>query len=245
MLEEIERRVRGGGTSSRHIHQLSTLRFAPPVTEPSKVIALGRNYPSHAAEQDRTVSEMPLLFAKAPSSLIGHQEAVIVPPEEHQPDFEAEMALVIGRTARRVAASAALDHVAGITAFNDVSGREAQFHDRLWFRGKGYDTFGPVGPWVTTLDEAGDPDDLGLRMILNGRVEQSGRTSEMAFSCGEIIAFISRHLTLRPGDLIATGTPAGVGVFRDPPLFLRDGDRMEVELEGVGRLVNPVRRRNR
>ncbi len=240
--KEIARQVDAGSFESRHIQPLSSIRFAPPVPDTSKVVALGRNYSAHAAEQNRQASEKPMLFAKATSSLVGHEATVIVPTHESKPDFEAEMALVIGRTAKAVEVSDALSHVAGVTAFNDVSGREAQFGDRLWFRGKGFDTFGPVGPWVVSSDEIGDPDDLSIKMFVNGQVRQEARTAEMVVSCAEIIAYVSCQMTLFPGDIIVTGTPAGVGVFGDPPVFLQDGDRMEVHLEGVGILANSVKR---
>ena len=236
----IARAVADGRFHAWNVRPLARLRLAPPVPDPSKVIALGRNYPAHAAEQDRAVSETPLLFAKAPSCLTGHESPVVVPPHESRPDYEAEMALVIGARAREVDERRALDCVAGITAFNDVSGREAQFSDRLWLRGKSFDTFGPAGPWVVGRDEIGDLDDLALELVLNGETRQRARTSEMAVGCARLVAWISRQMTLNPGDLIATGTPAGVGVFRDPPVFLQDGDVMEVRLEGVGVLRNPV-----
>ncbi len=242
LAPELGRLVAAGHFAARHIRPLTQLRLAPPVPDPSKVIALGRNYASHAAEQQRSVSEQPLLFAKAPSSLIGHEDVVVVPPDEGRPDYEAEMALVLGHRVRDVPEREALSCVAGVTAFNDVSGRDAQFGDKLWFRGKGFDTFGPCGPWVVSLDELGDPGDLALRMIVNGEVRQEARTSEMTATPAAIVSYISRQLTLLPGDIIATGTPAGVGVFRNPPIFLQDGDRMEVHLEGVGVLANPVRR---
>ena len=240
--KEVARLVAAGSFESRHTQPLSSIRFAPPVPDTSKVIALGRNYGAHAAEQNRAASEKPMLFAKAPSCLVGHEAMVIVPAHESKPDFEAEMALVIGRTAKAVEIDDALSYVAGVTAFNDVSGREAQFSDKLWLRGKGFDTFGPVGPWVVSCDEIGDPDDLGLKMFINGQIRQEARTAEMVVSCAGIIAYVSHQMTLFPGDIIVTGTPAGVGVFRDPPIFLQDGDRMEVHLEGVGILANSVQR---
>jgi 2-keto-4-pentenoate hydratase/2-oxohepta-3-ene-1,7-dioic acid hydratase in catechol pathway len=243
LAPELERLVAAGRFDGRHVRPLAGLRLAPPVPDPSKVIALGRNYPSHAAEQQRAVSERPLLFAKAPSSLIGHEGLVVVPADESRPDYEAEMALVVGRAVRDVPDREALACVAGVTAFNDVSGRDAQFGDKLWFRGKGFDTFGPCGPWAVSVDEIGDPGELGLRMIVNGQVRQDARTAEMTVPPAAIVSYISRQMTLLPGDLIVTGTPAGVGVFRDPPVFLQDGDRMEVHLEGVGVLANSVRRR--
>jgi 2,4-diketo-3-deoxy-L-fuconate hydrolase len=245
LAAELGRALRAGGFHARCVLPLAGLTLAPPVPDPSKVIALARNYASHAAEQQRAAPAQPLLFAKAPSSLIGPLAEVILPAHESQPDYEAELALVIGRCAKDIAASDARSVIAGVTAFNDVSGREAQFGDKLWFRGKGYDTFGPVGPWVVTLDEVGDPDDLALRMRVNGELRQDARTSEMTHDCAAIIAYVSSQMTLLPGDLIVTGTPAGVGVFRDPPVFLKDGDVMEVELERVGVLRNPVRRHSR
>ncbi|MFH1144674.1 MAG: fumarylacetoacetate hydrolase family protein [Candidatus Eisenbacteria bacterium] len=226
-----------------HVRRLADLILAPPIPDPSKVIALGRNYPAHAAEQNRPPSMVPLPFAKAPSCLIGCGADVVVPAHESRPDCEAEMALVIGRPAREVREAEALACVAGITAFNDVSGREAQFADRLWLRGKSYDTFGPLGPWVAELEDIGDPDDLGLAMTVNGEVRQQARTAEMTAGCARLVSWISQQMTLLPGDVIATGTPAGVGVFRDPPIFLQDGDRMEVRLEGVGVLHNRVVRK--
>ena len=237
---EIAREVARRRFHAWHVRPLAGLALAPPVPDPSKVIALARNYAAHAAEQDRTPPEQPLLFAKAPSCLVGSGADVVVPAHESRPDYEAEMALVIGRTARGIVEGEAFAHLAGVTAFNDVSGREAQFGDRLWLRGKSFDTFGPVGPWAVTLDELGDPDDLSLSLLLNGETRQEARTSEMVFGCARLIAWISNQMTLLPGDLIATGTPAGVGVFRRPPTFLQDGDAMEVRLEGVGSLHNRV-----
>lgn len=243
MLPEITRCLRSGAFSRRDTLPVAALRLGPPVPDACKIVALGRNYAAHAAEQNRPPPRAPLLFAKATSALVGHEATVIVPPQETQPDYEAEMALVIGRRARCVSAAEALDCVAGITILNDVSGRQAQFADRLWFRGKGFDTFAPAGPWVVSLDEVGDPDDLQLEMRVNGALRQHASTAEMIFGCREIVAYVSAQMTLEPGDLIATGTPAGVGVFRDPPRFLGDGDVMEVRLAGVGTLRNPVSRK--
>jgi 2,4-didehydro-3-deoxy-L-rhamnonate hydrolase len=243
LLAELSREIDAGRFHARCVHPLAGLRLAPPVPDPSKVIALARNYPSHAAEQQRAAPAQPLLFAKAPSSLIGHAAPVVVPAHESRPDYEAELALVIGRRAQGVPVAQARDCIAAVTAMNDVSGREAQFGDKLWLRGKGFDTFGPIGPWAVTLDEIGDPDDLRLRMRVNGETRQDARTSEMTHACAAIVAYVSAQLTLLAGDIIATGTPAGVGVFRAPPVFLQDGDIMEVELEGVGVLRNPVVRK--
>ncbi len=240
LLPEVKRIVQAGRFDSDHLRPLADIIWAPPIPNPSKIIALGRNYPSHAAEQKRAVSERPLLFAKAPSCLLAHRGRIIVPAHEGKPDAEAEMALIIGRRAKQVAEDVALEYVAAITAFNDVSGREAQFGDKLWLRGKSYDTFGPAGPWAVTLDEAGDIDDLQISLRVNDRVWQAASTAEMMVSSRQIVAYVSAQMTLLPGDLIATGTPAGVGVFQEPPLFLQDGDRVEVCLEKVGTLQNSV-----
>lgn len=243
LLGEIARLVAERRFSSHCVIPIDLHPFAPPVPDCEKIVCLGRNYAAHAAEQQRQAPEVPLLFAKAPSAMIGHEATVIVPPDESRPDYEAEMALVIGRTAHGVSPETALEYLAGVTVFNDVSGREAQFGDKLWFRGKSFDTFAPIGPWVVTLDEVGDIDNLALVMRVNGEVRQQARTGEMSIDCAHIISYVSRQMALRPGDIIATGTPAGVGVFRTPPVFLQNGDVMEVELEGVGVLRNPVRRR--
>ncbi|MBD3336552.1 MAG: fumarylacetoacetate hydrolase [Candidatus Eisenbacteria bacterium] len=221
---------------------LAGLRLAPPLTRPSKVVAIGLNYRDHAAEQNRTPPEEPLLFAKASSCLIGHESPIVVPAQEERPDVEAELAFVVGRTARDVSPGEALDCIAGITAMNDVSGRAAQYGDRQWFRGKSYDTFGPLGPWVVTLEEIPDLQGLRLQCRVNGETRQDGTTADMIFGVRELLSYISRQMTLWPGDVVSTGTPAGVGVFRDPPLFLQDGDVVEVELERVGVLRNPVTR---
>ncbi|MBM3316445.1 MAG: fumarylacetoacetate hydrolase family protein [Candidatus Eisenbacteria bacterium] len=240
LLEEVRRLAAEADFSARHTRPLAGLPLAPPVPRPSKVIALGRNYPAHAAEQQRRAPDRPLLFAKAPSCLIGQGCPVVVPARESRPDYEGEMALVVGRPLKDIPEERALEGLAGVTVFNDVSGREAQFGDKLWLRGKSFDTFGPIGPWAVTLDEVGDPDDLRLRTRVNGETRQDARTAEMTVSCAGIVAYVSAQMTLLPGDVIATGTPAGVGVFRDPPLFLQDGDIVEIELQGVGVLRNPV-----
>lgn len=242
LLAEAARLAAAGEFRARHVRPLADLVVAPPVPRPSKIVALGRNYASHAAEQQRAAPERPILFAKAPSCLIGHEAPIVVPAHESQPDYEGEMALIVGARLKDCPVACALAGLAGVTAFNDVSGREAQFGDRRWLRGKSFDTFGPIGPWAVTLDELGDPDDLGLETRVNGETRQRARTSEMTVSCAAIVAYVSAQMTLEPGDVIATGTPAGVGVFRDPPLFLQEGDCVEVELERLGVLRNRVRR---
>lgn len=219
---------------------LSEIHYAPPVDRPSKIIALGRNYREHAEEQHAKLPDKPLLFSKAPSCLLAHGGDIVIPEVEDQVDYEAELAVVMARRARAITAARAADYVAGITAMNDVSGRRAQFGDRQWFRGKSFDTFGPLGPWVVTLDEAGDPHALAIRSRVSGEIRQESNTRRMIFNVWETLEYISRQMTLMPGDIVSTGTPAGVGVFRDPPVFLEDGDTVEVEIEGICTLRNRV-----
>ena len=214
----------------------------PPVTRPGKVIAVGRNYHEHAAEEGQTVPADPILFAKFPSSLVGDGADIVWrAADTGQVDYEAELAVVIGRTARDIPVSQALDHILGYTCLNDVSARDLQFGDGQWVRGKSLDTFCPIGPWIVTADELTDPGTLRIRCLVNGEVVQDARTSEMVHDVSHLIAFCSRFMTLDPGDVIATGTPGGVGVFRDPPRFLRDGDEVVVDIDGIGRLANRCR----
>jgi 2,4-didehydro-3-deoxy-L-rhamnonate hydrolase len=184
----------------------------------------------------------PLLFAKWPNTLIGDGEAIVLPPESKEVDYEAELGVVIGTTAKRVSEADALDHVEGYICLNDVSARDMQFGDGQWTRGKSLDTFCPVGPRLVPREEIADPQQLGIRCILNGETVQDSSTAQMIFSVAEIIAYVSQVITLEPGDLIATGTPAGVGVFKDPKVLLKDGDDVSIEIDGLGTLTNPVRK---
>jgi 2-keto-4-pentenoate hydratase/2-oxohepta-3-ene-1,7-dioic acid hydratase in catechol pathway len=213
---------------------------ALPIDSPAKIVCVGLNYRDHAEEQGSDLPTAPLLFAKWPNTLIGPGEPIVLPPESEQVDYEAELGVVIGRTARRVAERDALDHVRGYVCVNDVSARDLQFADGQWTRGKSPDTFCPVGPRLVPREEVDDPQALAIRCLVNGRVLQDSTTANMVFSVAEIIAYVSRTVTLEPGDLIATGTPAGVGVFRDPPVLLQDGDEVTVEVQGLGQLTNPV-----
>lgn len=207
---------------------------------PTKIIAVGMNYRDHAEEQGQAIPERPLLFAKFPSSVCGPHADIVKPPETTQLDYEVELGVVIGRRSRNVAAADAMRHVAGYVAVNDVSARDAQFEDGQWVRGKSYDTFAPMGPALVTADEIPDPHDLDVRAWVNGELRQSSTTSNLIFGIGELIEYCSRCFTLEAGDVIATGTPGGVGVFLDPPRLLQPGDLVEVEVEQVGRLVNRV-----
>ncbi len=210
------------------------------ITRPGKIVCVGLNYRDHAAEGGMDLPKAPLLFAKWPSSLIGAGEAIVLPPEATEVDYEAELGVVIGRTARRVSERDALDHVEGYICVNDVSARDLQFGDGQWTRGKSPDTFCPVGPRLVAREEIDDPQALGVRCILNGRTMQDSSTAQMIFSVAEIIAYTSQIITLEPGDLIATGTPAGVGVFQDPKVLLQPGDEVSVAIDGLGTLTNPV-----
>ena len=213
-----------------------------PLPRPGKIVAIGRNYRDHTTEEGVAPPATPLVFAKWPSSVIGPGAEVCWDPGlTDQVDYEAELAVVVGRTARNVSVADALDHVLGYTCLNDVSARDIQFGDGQWVRGKSLDTFCPMGPVLVTADEIGDPQDLAISCSVGGERLQDARTSSMFFGVAEIISYCSRSFTLEPGDVIATGTPGGVGAFRDPPRYLGDGDRVTVEIERIGRLENTCR----
>jgi 2-keto-4-pentenoate hydratase/2-oxohepta-3-ene-1,7-dioic acid hydratase in catechol pathway len=218
---------------------LSDARIGPSVPEPRNIICVGRNYPLHAAEEGVDIPEVPLLFSKHTSTIRGPFDHIEWDASlTRQVDWEAEMGVVIGRPTRRVSAEDALDYVFGYTACNDVSARDIQFSDGQWLRGKSLDSFLPTGPVIVSPDEVGDPQSLALECRVNGVVKQTSSTAEMYHSVAEIISFCSQSFTLLPGDLILTGTPGGVGVFRDPPEFLSHGDVVEVEIERIGLLRN-------
>jgi len=212
------------------------------ITRPGKIVCVGLNYHDHAEEGGQDLPKAPLLFAKWPNTLIGDGEPIVLPQDSTQVDYEAELGVVIGTTAKHVSERDALDVVAGYICVNDVSARDMQFGDGQWTRGKSPDTFCPVGPRLVPRDEIGDPQALAIRCVVNGETLQDSSTSQMIFSVAEIIAYVTRVITLEPGDLIATGTPAGVGVFRDPQVLLQDGDEVSVEIEGLGTLTNPVQK---
>jgi len=219
------------------------LHLVSPVPSPGKIVCVARNYRAHAAERGQTEApEEPALFLKAPSCVIGPEEDIVIPAASTETDYEGELAVVIGRRARRVDAARALACVAGYTVGNDVSARDFQNRRGQSFIGKSCDTFAPLGPALVTTDEIPDPQDLAISTRLSGEVVQAARTREMIFPVAEIIAFASRLLTLEPGDVLLTGTPSGVGMARTPPRWLRDGDVVEIEIERVGRLHNYVRR---
>ncbi len=211
-----------------------------PIERPGKIVCVGLNYRDHAEEQGVALPEAPLLFAKWQNTLIGPGEPIVIPPIVTKCDYEAELGVVIGATVRNASAENALEAVAGYICLNDVSARDLQFGDGQWTRGKSPDTFCPVGPRLVPRDEVPDPQALSIRAILNGTTMQDSTTANMVFGVAEVIAYITRTITLEPGDLIATGTPAGVGAFRDPPVFMQPGDEITIEIEGLGSLTNPV-----
>jgi 2-keto-4-pentenoate hydratase/2-oxohepta-3-ene-1,7-dioic acid hydratase in catechol pathway len=212
-------------------HTLASVRLLPPVL-PSKIVCVGRNYVDHAKELGNEVPTEPLIFLKPPSSIIGDGDAIVYPPQSSLVHFEGEIGLVIGKRARNLRPEEAMDHIFGYTCINDVTARDFQKKDGQWTRGKGFDTFCPVGPWIVSKDEL-NLEDLVLRSYRNGELKQEGRPEQMIFNVGAILAFVTSFLTLEPGDLIATGTPAGVGP-------LEPGDTVSVEIEGLGTLKNPV-----
>jgi 2-keto-4-pentenoate hydratase/2-oxohepta-3-ene-1,7-dioic acid hydratase in catechol pathway len=214
---------------------------ALPIELPQKIVCVGLNYRDHAEEQGTELPAAPLLFAKWPNALIGPGEPIVLPQASKRVDYEAELGVVIGSRVRNVSEENALEAVAGYLCLNDVSARDLQFSDGQWTRGKSPDTFCPVGPELVPRDRVPDPQALEIRCILNGDVMQDSSTANMIFTVAEIIAYASRTITFEPGDLIATGTPAGVGVFRDPPVLLKDGDEVTIEIERLGSLTNPVR----
>ena len=214
------------------------VEFLPPVF-PGKILAIGRNYVDHAIEGGEAPPAAPLIFTKLPNSLGAHLSPVVLHSISSQVDYEAELAVVVGRRCSRASEAAALSYVFGYTLVNDVSARDLQFGDGQWVRGKGLDGFAPLGPYVTTRDEVADVQALRIEGRLNGEVMQSSNTSKMIFGVAHLVSYISQGITLEPGDVIATGTPEGVGIFRRPPVLLKPGDVFEVEVEGLGTLRNP------
>ncbi len=211
-----------------------------PVPRPRKIICIGLNYRDHAIESNMPIPERPVIFSKFSTCVIAPGEPVVLPPGSQQVDYECELAVVIGRQAKNVKAANAYDYVLGYTAFNDVSARDFQFADGQWQRGKSCDTFAPMGQSIVTTDKITDPHNLSIKLVLNGQTMQDSNTNQLIFGVPELIEFLTESITLEPGDVIATGTPPGVGFARKPPVFLKPGDQMEVLIEGIGGLGNPV-----
>jgi 2-keto-4-pentenoate hydratase/2-oxohepta-3-ene-1,7-dioic acid hydratase in catechol pathway len=225
---------------------LADVELVAPVPRPGKIVAVGVNYREHASEQSREPPDHPVLFAKLPTSVVGPGSEVRWDPGLTQAvDLEAELAVVIGQRCRRVSEAEALEYVGGYTCLNDVTARDLQYADRQFVRGKSLDTFCPMGPWLVTPDEVGDPQALRVRSYVNGEQMQDGSTADMIFGVAQLVSFSSQAFTLEPGDVITTGTPSGVGWFREPKRLLKDGDEIVVEIDGVGRLVNTCREERR
>ena len=218
------------------------VKLTAPIDNVSKIVAIGLNYMDHAEEGNAELPKNPICFCKFPTSLVGPGAEVRWSPSvTGKVDYEAELVVVIGKEARRVPEAAALDYVFGYTCGNDVSARDLQFGDGQWVRGKSLDTFAPIGPWIVTADEIPNPQTLGIRCQVNDQTLQESNTTHMIFGVAYLVHFLSQAFTLLPGDLIFSGTPSGVGVFRDPPVLMRDGDEMVIEIDGIGRLVNRCR----
>lgn len=215
--------------------------LAAPIPRPGKVICIGLNYRDHAEESGLEVPSSPLVFSKFPSCVVGPDAEVVLPKGSVQVDYEAEFGVVIGRAAHHVSKENAMDYVLGYCNVNDLSARDFQFADGQWQRGKSCDTFCPSGPFIATADEIADPENLRIQFRLNGETLQDSTTNQLIFGVAELIEHLSGFIALEPGDLISTGTPPGVGFARTPPVFIQSGDKMEVEVEGLGVLSSPVR----
>jgi len=229
-----------GGPASSHGLDPAVLTFAAPIPRPPKLICIGLNYRDHAAESKLAIPEVPTMFAKFSTAVIGPGQPIVLPRNSAKPDYEAEFAVVIGRRGRHVAENDWRDYVFGYTILNDVSARDFQMATSQWMIGKTFDTFAPIGPAIVTADEIADPHNLRISLTLNGETMQDSNTSNLIFKLPQLIAYLSSVFTLEPGDIIATGTPAGVGFARKPPRWLQPGDEVRIQIDGLGELANPV-----
>lgn len=236
-LDRIRRHVETSPDPGLPLEQVVLLA---PVARPPKILCAGLNYRDHAAEAKMEIPSVPTIFSKYWNTIIGPGAPIRLPINSKKPDYEAELAFVIGRGGRHIPAGKWREHIFGYLCFNDVSARDFQLATSQWLMGKTFDGFAPTGPWITTADEIPDPHALSIELFLNGERMQASNTGEMIFRIPELIAFISSVLTLEPGDIVATGTPAGVGFSRKPPRWLRAGDETVVRIEGLGELRNPV-----
>ncbi|MER2090959.1 MAG: fumarylacetoacetate hydrolase family protein [Sporosarcina sp.] len=218
----------------------SQIEISAPVTTPEKIICVGLNYMDHCVETGLEPPTSPVIFSKYANTIIGENEAIEIPINADQVDFEAELVVVIGKEAKRIREEDAEDYIFGYTIMNDVSARDHQFADGQWVRGKTADTFAPIGPIIATKDEVGDPHNLNISLTLNGEVMQQSNTKNLIFNIPYILSYLSQSITLKPGDLIATGTPPGVGMGREPKVWLKDGDRLSISIENIGTLTNSV-----
>ncbi|MBB6673491.1 fumarylacetoacetate hydrolase family protein [Cohnella nanjingensis] len=219
-------------------YRLEDVKLLSPLTDPEKIICIGLNYYDHVMESNMQVPKVPVLFPKYNNCLVGQDDEVVIPAEVTQCDYEVELAVVIGKTAKRVSLESAMDYVFGYTVLNDVSARDIQLNEPQWTRGKAIDGFAPTGPWIVTADEIANPGDLGISLALNGETMQNSNTKELIFDVPYLVSFLSNTMTLQPGDIISTGTPPGVGMGRKPQLWLKPGDVVEATVEGIGTLRN-------
>lgn len=226
---------------SDYCYSIDQIVFLPPIPRPDKIICVGQNYTKHIMEMGREIPKFPVIFAKYPNVLIGHEDMIPMPTVSDQLDWEGELAFVIGKRAKNVSEADAYQHIAGYAPFNDVTVRDIQRRTSQFVQGKSFDGSGPMGPALTTADEVPDPLSLDLSVRLNGELMQETSTADMYFKIPFLVQFLSETMTLEPGDIIATGTPDGVGFARDPQVFMKPGDRIEVTIAGLGTLVNTVR----
>ncbi len=220
--------------------KLEDVKLLAPYYDPQKVICIGKNYLAHCQEANTDAPKKPVVFSKYTTAIIGPEDQIIHPEETEQLDFEGELAVIIGKEGKRISKEEAYDYVFGYSIMNDISARDLQFSEGQWVRAKSLDTFGPFGPCIVTKDEIPDPQNLSIKTTLNGELMQDGNTNLMIFKIPELIEFVSRNITLVPGDIISTGTPSGVGHFKNPPKYLVLGSVVEVEIEKIGRLRNQV-----
>ncbi|MCC3374724.1 fumarylacetoacetate hydrolase family protein [Cohnella sp. REN36] len=240
-LEELRRIADAAGSNaSANLLDEAAMDWGPCVTQPQKIICIGLNYRKHAEETNAPIPAFPILFNKFNNTLTGHRKPIAIPKVTQKLDYEAELAVVIGKAAKYVPKERALEHVFGYACVNDLSARDLQMRTQQWLLGKSCDGFSPLGPYLVTADEVGDPNDLAIRSIVNGEVRQSSNTSDMIFPVDEIVSYVSQHMTLLPGDVILTGTPEGVvlGYSPERQIYLKPGDEVVIEIEKLGRLVN-------
>jgi 2-keto-4-pentenoate hydratase/2-oxohepta-3-ene-1,7-dioic acid hydratase in catechol pathway len=221
-------------------YEVSHVKILAPVPRPPKLICVGLNYRDHAAESRSEIPKVPTIFSKFPSVVIGPGDPIVLPKASRKPDYEAEFAFVIGQGGRHIPADRAMDHVLGYTIVNDVSARDFQTATTQWLMGKTFDTFAPMGPWIVTKDEIPDPHALDIALEIGGEILQSSNTRELVFGIPKLIEYASTVVTLEPGDVVATGTPAGVGFARKPPRWLKPGEEVVIRISGIGELRNPV-----
>ncbi len=237
-IETVLKKARG--LPAKCFKERRDVRLGPPVTDPTKIICVGLNYSDHASEQGKEVPDWPLTFSKAPSALVGDGDPIPYPHGVTQLDHEVELAIVVGRKSKDVSLQDAPHHIAGYSTFMDISARDVQYREKQFFRAKSFDGFGPAGPYLVTTDEIPDPNNLALSLDVNGTTVQSGNTRDMTFHVFYLVHYLSHSMTLEPGDIIATGTPAGVGVFASPQRFLQKGDVLTATVQDLGTLTNPV-----